>query len=151
MDETHDFPTDDEEAEDRTNLKTPRARTRSPVKRIWTAGTPKAKISAMQSFNETPKPRKSTALAKLFENGPSLDSLPSSSEVLLYEQDDLTGSEEEGGDALINEAEDVFGYDPPSMTLKEILLSAGDGGQIALLGLFLFPSRFVWTDDEYLM
>lgn len=41
VDETHDFPTDDEdESEHRSPLKTPRGKSRPRVHRIWTAGTP---------------------------------------------------------------------------------------------------------------
>ena len=43
--------------------------------------------------------------------------------------------------------EDVFGDDPPSMTLKEILLNV-DTGQFHLLGLlqFLFMTRRIFND-----
>ncbi|KJA14143.1 hypothetical protein HYPSUDRAFT_208948 [Hypholoma sublateritium FD-334 SS-4] len=41
VDETHDFPTDDEnEGEHRSPVKTPRGKPRPRVHRIWTAGTP---------------------------------------------------------------------------------------------------------------
>ena len=45
------------------------------------------------------------------------------------------------------EEEDGLGDDPPSMTLREILLNA-DTGHFDLLGLFLFFVFFIDFDDE---
>ncbi|KIM38389.1 hypothetical protein M413DRAFT_447859 [Hebeloma cylindrosporum] len=139
VDETHDFPTDDEDTDTEgaaSPYKTPRGKPRPKINRIWTAGTPR---------HETPKPkaRQSSALALLLDRDPEmgLPSLNSSTSSNLFGGEDSddecvsknidvtprpprrslvfsTNVEQEQGD---DEYDDD---DLPSMTLKEILLTA---------------------------
>jgi hypothetical protein len=176
VDETHDFPTDDEDTDDEyaSPYKTPRGKGRQRVNRIWTAGTPTtAKKSAAQ-------PRMASALALLLDGDPKqrLPSLTLSASSDQMDGEDTGSDEEDGvrvedakdidatprprsqslprrgsaesrlaedydgmdaGDAETGE-EDVFGDEPPSMTLKEILLSA-DTSYFDLLGIFFIFIR----------
>ena len=88
VDETHDFPTDDEDtdAEGASPHKTPKGKPRPKINRIWTVGTPR---------KETPKQkaRQSSALALLLDAEPemglpSLDSSPSSNMFRAEDSDD---------------------------------------------------------------
>ena len=98
----------------------------------------------------------------LLEPALSLPSLLSTA-ALLELDDEADGSEQDvdftptskryDSHAKLNEdmEEDIFGDDPPSMTLREILLNA-DTGQFHLLGLlqFLFISRRIFFNDAYM-
>jgi len=155
IDETHDFSTDDDtDPEEDVPFRTPKSTRKTPkVNRIWTAGTPSSKIG------NTPKSRQSVALSKLFELEPDM-MLPASDSSPISSAD---GSEDDDAgfmdveatpipakhgarhifhsDAGIDEEEersggsdgDVLSDDAPSMTLKDILLSA-DTSNFDLLG-----------------
>ncbi|KAF8194937.1 hypothetical protein BJ912DRAFT_159770 [Pholiota molesta] len=191
VDETHDFPTDDEDTDDEyaSPYKTPRGKGRQKANRIWTAGTPTtAKKSAA-------RPRMASALALLLDSDPKqrLPSLTLSASSEQMDEED-TGSDEEedrfrvedakdidatprprrqtlprrgsaesrlaegddydgmnAGDAETGE-QDVFGDEQPSMTLKEILLSADTsyfdlleaGNDDADDGMLAADASFVW-------
>ena len=124
---------------------TPKVKTK--INRIWTSGTPKSKMK-----NNTP--RESFPMTDSFFLDPAL-SLPSLlSSAALLDSDDKDGLKQDADftcDRITNlnedKEEDVFGDDPPSMTLTEILLNA-DTGHFHLLGLlqFLFITRRIFND-----
>ena len=98
----------------------------------------------------------------LLEPALSLPSLLSTA-ALLELDDEADGSEQDvdftptskryDSQTKLNEdkEDDIFGDDPPSMTLREILLNA-DTGQFHLLGLlqFLFITRRIFFNDAYM-
>ncbi|PPQ72765.1 hypothetical protein CVT26_003147 [Gymnopilus dilepis] len=179
IDETHDFPTDDEESDteldtvtdasdsDASNsrhsnplfsnspLKTPRAskklKPRTPINRIWTAGTPKSSFKFHQKMRQS-----SSSLGRLLDAETEM-ALPSSASVDQdvgdgghggWDDEDVEGVQDvdatprpprrslplsqtsDPGD----EDEDGFEVDQPSMSLKEILLTA-DTSHFDLLDL----------------
>jgi len=164
VDETHDFPTDDEDTDSEgvSMYKTPKSKSRPKVNRIWTGDTPR---------NETPrsKTRPSSALALLLdgEAATGLPSLNSSISSDVFEEDAIGNGSRRGGSdgwavedidatpkplrrspALSVKSKQEEGYeptvevdeydnDPPSITLKEILLAA-DTSHFDLLGMGLF-------------
>ncbi|KAF9480368.1 hypothetical protein BDN70DRAFT_619803 [Pholiota conissans] len=191
VDETHDFPTDDEDDEDgyASPYKTPRGKGKQKINRIWTAGTPTS------SKRRAATPRASSDIT-LFVDGepkqrlPSLALSVSAGSFGRTELDEFDSDGEEGGARDVDatpkprkkalprrssaeslpdkdgyyddengedkaEATDrgVFDEDPPSMTLKEILLSAADTSYFDLLeveaddvdeGLLTADASFVW-------
>ncbi|KAJ3510798.1 hypothetical protein NLJ89_g4472 [Agrocybe chaxingu] len=169
IDETHDFPTDDDDTDHESSLassaaKTPKAKRRTPkVNRIWTAGTPGRPPPVSKS-------RESVALADFIVDddednvygGGEATPMPAKRRLpRVARPPDLEDSEEgEGDDELFtplrDEEEDVFGDDPPSMTLKDILLSA-DAGHFDLLeqgdeeleeGTLTEDVSFVWENSS---
>ncbi|KAF8961973.1 hypothetical protein BDZ97DRAFT_1166152 [Flammula alnicola] len=168
IDETHDFPTDDEDTKNEYSspYKTPRGKAKQKVNRIWTAGTPAT------AKKGTPKARESFALALLLDMDPpmgmprlasstwsvssdvfgggtedsddsdggwaakNVDATPMPARWSMQRQifESIDSQDEEGDQILEDEGHsDVFGDDPPSMTLKETLLSA-DTSHFDLLG-----------------
>jgi hypothetical protein len=98
----------------------------------------------------TPKPRESDVLAleRLFEDKlpamelPSLGSwtFPSSDDPAVLDVDGHRNNAStiiDGGQGLSVDEDDVFVNDPPSLTLKELLLTA-DTGQFESLGMCAF-------------
>ena len=128
----------DPESDSEFSIATPKVKTK--INRIWTSGTPKSIIKNT--------PRESFPMTDLLlEPALSLPSLLSTTfldpDVDGLEQDvDFTptanrrDSGQFGNASHANEdEEDFFDNDPPSMTLREILLNA-DTSQFHLLGLF---------------
>ena len=166
MDETHDFPTDDEDTdtEAASPYKTPKGKPRPKINRIWTAGTPR---------NETPKQkaRQSSALVLLLDGEPEmgLPSLNSSISSNMFGGEDsddeyiskgidvtprppghslsfsMNSEQKDGCQSPVEDEE--YDDDPPSMTLKEILLAANTS-HFDLLGtslLFELLRKYVLT------
>lgn len=113
------------------------------MNRIWLPGTPASGLKG-----RTPKPRGSEALAleRLFEDKPlavELPSLGSLNNSILSLSDDPALPDHpkysptivnRKGDGIIVAEDDSFVNDQPSLTLKELLLTA-DTGQFEFLGM----------------
>ncbi|KAF8875956.1 hypothetical protein CPB84DRAFT_1853108 [Gymnopilus junonius] len=167
IDETHDFPTDDEDSDSefdhnvnvagdggitafpRSPFKTPKKflKSRTPINRIWTAGTPKADLKFQQKMRQSSLPWEvggfgaGGGVAQFRVGRGDVDATPRPARTRLP----ASPSKEE--------EEDVFD-DPPSMTLKDILLSA-DTSHFDLLelssedvglgdGMLVDDASFIW-------
>ncbi|KAH9479899.1 hypothetical protein JR316_0008495 [Psilocybe cubensis] len=145
VDETNDFPTDDENTDEEgygfSPLKTPKSKSKPVVNRIWTAGTPtRGKRHGLGQG--TPIPRIPSAITRSLEmafGGIHDESVPANDDENSWDVDNTEATprpirpnlppRKDNSNIDLNghkdEDEDVFYDDPSSMTLKEILLTAG--------------------------
>lgn len=115
------------------------------MNRIWLPGTPASRTKGYGG--RTPKPRESEVLAleRLLNKPPAME-LPSLGSSIFPSSDipAVRGNHQtdasiivngvEGGSSVDEVQDEGFVNDPPSLTLKELLLTA-DTGQFELLGM----------------